>query len=119
MSRAPRRGAHGGLGQNVPTGKGFPIEELRRTVELVRFSFGRCGCEYFAWSFSFRPIPGITSSTPLTELARIARDLVASVPTRELPLGPLAEALTEETLAKAHEMNDGVYGMSIGTPPTP
>jgi len=84
-----------------PQKLGARFEQTVKLTSGKTVTFAVYGCEYLAWSLSFRALPGVTKSTPLRELARIAREQVASVPMQELPLGDPAEALTEDVLAKA------------------
>jgi hypothetical protein len=94
--------------------------KLEQTVKLASgttVTFSVYGCEHFGYSFAFRPVPGVTSSTPLPELARIAREQLSSVPMREVNgvrLGDTAADLSEEAIAGATDMGGGSYAIPAG-----
>jgi hypothetical protein len=56
------------------------------------------------------PLWGRDELSSLAELARIARNRVASAPTRK-ELGGTAEAPSEETLGTAEKLADGSYSL--------
>jgi hypothetical protein len=98
-----------------PEGRRFEQTVQLTTGPTVTFSV--YGCEHFGFSFSFRPVAGVTKSTPLRELARIAREQVSAVPIRtadQASLGGTAEDLSEEALAKATDMGGGSYSIPVG-----